>query len=327
MVEGGAEDGVLAYTHETRANSNTGLGEGRGEVVRMESRRFVCRVLAMALMVSLTVSVSVAYAADNQSKAVELFESADARFASGDYAGARALYAMANKLYPDPSILYMVGRCHEVEREFAKAQSIFRRVLAMSELPDNVKRKTTEGLGFLDRLNPENHRLEVTTSTAAKLFLDGEDQGEGAKFSAKVKPGEHAVRVSADGYVEAEHIIAVSGDTHVFVDLEPASRRDPAGWVAVGAGGAALVAGVLLYRDALEHADNASHANFEGRDPAAYEDAKARAQMSEMFSLSASALGVGALGVGIYLLLSESTEAQPASSNISVLPNGVVLRW
>ena len=117
-----------------------------------EQRRGVHRwqrvILAVVMAMVMAMVGSPALASDNQNKAVALFQTADGKFADGRYVEARKLYAQAHALYPDPSILYMVGRCHELERQFVDAQKIFRKVLEMEDVPVKVRLKSKEGLRF-----------------------------------------------------------------------------------------------------------------------------------------------------------------------------------
>jgi len=273
-------------------------------------------------------TVAPAHADKNASRAVELFRAGDGKFAKAEYSAARALYRQANGLYPDPSILYMVGRCHEVEREFADALAIYSKVLEMPNVPDKVRAKAEEGVAYLQRLNPKRYRLVVTANTQAQFTLDGTSKGEGEVLSVDVPGGEHVVRVTADGYEDVERTLSVVRDTDAVVHMAPdESDGRWTSWILLGVGGASLSAGGLLILDALGHADEASRATQSQLGRAAYDDAQARARTAEIYGVTATVVGAAALGFGVYLLLSEPTDMPSAQAGVSVQPNGVVWRW
>jgi hypothetical protein len=125
--------------------------------------------------------------------------------------------------------------------------------------------KITEGASarIENTLVAESGSLEVKpVPSGARVYVNGVELGTGRQQLANLKPGMYSVRASAAGYTDAIQPVAVDADktAKLTVHLEsfdgggrlaggsPTGKpvtKQPGFWIGIGAGGAAIVGGVI----------------------------------------------------------------------------------
>lgn len=160
-------------------------------------------------------------------------------------------------------------------------------------------------------------QLHITSSpTGAHVVIDGADSGV-TPLDVALAPGAHVVTVSADGHVDdARSVTIVQGKpTNLEITLPlvpppppPRAGRSKLPLVVIGAGGALLVAGIVLF--ATSETDT-------GEKPE-YRDTRA-------LGIGVSIGGVAIAAVGAYLWFT----SKPADSapTVSLVPGGATLGW
>ncbi len=160
-----------------------------------------------------------------------------------NYPKALAEFTDAYKLYPLPSLLFNIARCHEVMANLEQALKYYR--LYLEKVPSSPKRSLIEA-----RIKTLRVRLDARKPTPAP------------------KPGtepapEPATRPATMPAVSPPVIPPDGADT----PATPWGWKKTAGWAAVGVGGASLVGGIILGSLAASKASeyqDAYYADLEG---------------------------------------------------------------
>lgn len=285
----------------------------------MRSPRPIGR-LATALCVALFAACPSAVWASPE-EAATLLQQAEAAIQEGDVTRAVLFLEQAYAADPDPRYIANLGLVYERAGQYAEAAGAFERYLATD--PEPSKRTAAETA--LARLRPEG--LINSRPAGAEVFIDGAPASAGqTPLRTRLLAGPHTVRLQLDGHTPRDDALAVElgAAFHLDAELTPepvdadADRR-LAGYVAIGGGAAALlVAGGLgwLTVDALSERDAAAEAD-------AFIDAQSRANLFGWGGIGLAAAGLGAVGVGSYLLLTE-----PEASGVGqviITPTGAAI--
>jgi len=150
----------------------------------------------------------------------------------------------------------------------------------------------------------------------ARIILDGRVRGE-TDMDLWVYPGRHVVRLERDGFERATRELTIDDGEHLTVKVAlerkrgaavgaesgtsagsrgTRSRRWP--WLVVGAGGAALAAGAVLWAVDEDETSGTGLARHRYRDTAPY-------------GLGVGAAGALVVGAGVYLLVRGPEETRP----------------
>ena len=160
-------------------------------------------------------------------------------------------------------------------------------------------------------------QLHITSSPAgAHVVIDGADSGV-TPLDVALAPGEHKLTVSADGHVDDARSVTIVQGKPTAVDVTLAlvpiaspvvARRSKLPLVVIGAGGALIVAGIVLF--ATSETDT-------GEKPE-YRDTRA-------LGIGVSIGGAAIAAAGAYLWFT----SKPADSapTVSLVPGGATLGW
>lgn len=166
--------------------------------------------------------------------------------------------------------------------------------------------------------NPARFQVR-TVPPGAMVYVDGDAVGN-APRELQLTAGEHEIAAEAEGYEQARRtVVAVEGASErVDLQLEQDTGRlwwRRAGWIAMGAGLAATVAGAVLI--AIDGKETDCTATSDRTNVC---DKLRNTVVPGAISLGA---GIAAIGSGLYLLL---THQQPAERRaLTVVPQGAGL--
>lgn len=299
------------------------------------------RVLAVILgLALLEISVpAVAQQARNPAVAEALFEEAQRLVKAGDYAQACPKFKQSYEADPAGGTLLNLADCYEREGKTALAWSSFReaRVVALRE-------GRTDRVTFADeRLKALEQRLSRLTivvisdrAPGQTVSLDGVPLGETAwGVALPVDPGRHELRSEAPGKQPFVIAFDVTGPGEAQEVAVPAlanasagTKTTPAqdspaatesggsntlGWVLLGGGVVAIGAGSYFGLQAMSRWDERNELCADGCTQKA-KDAGDEAQTNATISTVGFGVGLAAVAVGSYLLLSSGKEAPPASA-------------
>jgi hypothetical protein len=287
--------------------------------------------------VAMAVTAAPVLAAAQEPPAAEaLFRDGRRLAEGGDYAKACARFAESERLEAAPGTLFNLADCEEHLGELASAWDHFRGVV--EQLPPDDERVTYARVHSA-ALEPRLPRLTVVVADGSpagtRVVRDGVELGVASLgVAVPLDPGPHSMVVVAPGRVdrpvgltlkegESQRVVAVPGAARV----EPSRGDRTAGFLVGGVGAAALVVGAILGVRALSlrsesDADCPGGLCRNASGAAAYESAKTSARIAD----ASMGLGLVALGVGAYLVLSSRVEVAPqVSRGGSSL--GVRVRW
>jgi hypothetical protein len=205
--------------------------------------------------------------------AVELFKEGRALAKAGKYAAACEKFERSQEIDPQLGTLFNIAQCEEKTGKLAAALAAYREVVAK----DTVAERRTLAAQYAAKLGPRVPKIVVQiASPPASLVvtLDGATGARpiGANQPVEVDLGDYNIVARADGYREQSskvHVASEGGTTAVPITLtlvheqetpvapaEPAkptedhaqshSHRKTYGYVALGAGGAAIATGFVF---------------------------------------------------------------------------------
>lgn len=256
----------------------------------------------------------------------------------GDFAGAAREFRVALGFVPDsPRLTYNLARCLERIGDVPGAVEQYRRYLQLAPEADDADAVRTL-LASLQEALPE---VSVATiPTGARVFVDGVAEPAGVSpVALRLPPGEHLLRVEAEGHLAAERTVMVESSTSVVVNLEPvgsapsavtgpAIQPDPtdwgtvAGWTAVGTGAASLVVGGVFTALAVSTADEGATPGPDDAD----RQHRLRDELSDQQTVMWVGYGVGAALTGAGLALLYWTDRGEGAA-LGVAPGGVQVRF
>jgi tetratricopeptide (TPR) repeat protein len=201
---------------------------------------------AALVVLAVTLFTSVARA-DDLADAKNYFKAGASAYAAGDYLAAIQALDAAYRLTPLPQIAFSLAQA-ERRQYFAsrepghllRAIELYRTYL--KEVPTGGRRAdATDALAQLEPLAlgvvasptgeavpreaPKTRVMVSSEAAGARISLDG-GPPKPTPLIAEVQPGQHVVRVSAEGYFEADRqLVAISGE---LVPLEVELKERPA---------------------------------------------------------------------------------------------------
>ncbi len=298
-----------------------------------------------------------ARAADNQDKMAEarkLYSEAKQAFKDHKYRDAALGFEAASKLHPAGVALYTAAQAWELAGDQTRAADAYARALSTPKLSDSQTERAKSRLDALEK-NLGTVTIKGPATTTAQL----EDRIE-LPLPAVLHgtPGDHTLTLKTqDGLSEQRKITLVAGQ-HKSVDAEakteaapdetqptgptetkkPAALAPPAkhpveveksggsstletvGWVATGAGLAAVGGGVMLGLSAKD----AAHTYDSTPSQATYDHAMGLESRTNIMLIAGGA--VAAIGVGLVIWQKVKRHEHPEKSaqiGVTATPNGI----
>jgi hypothetical protein len=318
----------------------------------MRARRASCWALAACVASSAALAGSgravaqEAQAADS-SEYTRTIEQAVEQFRAREFDHARELFQAAHKLQPSARTLRGVGLTDFESGRYAIAIAELTAALTETRKPLEAQQRI-EVQAVIAHASGFVGTLEVAvTPKEATLSVDGVPAtGESFQLDA----GDHTLRASAPGYIEAERNVHVlpADLTRMDLALEPvASASYPvatttsgdstqltAAWIVGGIGVAGvIVASVFGIRSILKHNESDRYCGKDGlcSDPRGVSAMEAARSAGDVSTVAFVAGGL-ALGVGTVLLLTapasdvNDTERNQSATRLEIGPGAVQLR-
>lgn len=276
--------------------------------------------------------------------AESLFREATALFEAGKTAEACAKFDESHRLDPAVGTLYNLAQCREKEGRLASAWSHYSDLAGRAAQAGQTEREK-KMRARLAELEPKVPRVSLKVEQRfdiTEIKVDGQPLGRAAWSSAlPLDPGEHVIVFGGVDKMPAEKRITLKAGEKLTVEAPtlqdvhhkstqpviPASAvvRDEkrgqrvAGFVVGGVGIAAVGTGLVFGTIALGQKSDADTL-YDKRDPA-FKDKEDAAGTSALISTIAVGVGVVAIAVGAYLVVSARSE-KPRSA-LYVTPGGL----
>lgn len=282
---------------------------------------------------------------EQQSELGSLLKKAQSLFEEGDFSESIAVLDRAYAIFPHPRILYKLGEAHERLGNSNDALRFYKDYLASGEGVEDEAR--VKGLvANLERKLTSPGTLIITTEPADATILVEAPSAvpEQSPLDRSIKPGRYTVQISREGYKSISATVEVSANSttrasYILEVIEPTSEGSttppntlPSN-IALGAGAITLLTGGALL--GLGRVDDAYLDSVESQRqtqtrPGDY-DARVGRYNRRMI-LGSSLLGVGAIGVGLGIVLKrKAASVEPKSARITptVGPHraGVMFEW
>ena len=198
---------------------------------------------------------------DSTQRARVAYERGRTEFAAGNFQDALTAFQEAYDAKPHPTVLVSIAECQErLEQWTALAETLQRYLRDSPQARDRVQME--EKLAAI-RARPA--LLNVSSEPpGGQIFLDGTDTGKVTPAELEVAPGDHTIKVTLEGHVDAEEQVTLSfaerrdmpmtldtADTDGSTQPEPATTREPQGtpaamYIGAGLAGVGLVAGSVF---------------------------------------------------------------------------------
>ena len=191
--------------------------------------------------------------ADGEQTAAEHFRDGRRAFEAHDYTRAALEFEAANKAKPAAAALLGAGLAWELAGDLLHAALDL--AAAMDARGLEPRDEATARKHFAD-IESKLAYVEVLGPSGARLIVDGHDEGE-LPLRVRVLPGEHSIDARMAGGTVAHRTATVAAGGVARVDVTPAAVRPPPasasppiartlGWVGIGSGAAAFVAGAIV---------------------------------------------------------------------------------
>lgn len=314
------------------------------------------RILALGVLGVALSTAGGALAADNSNKMAEarhLYSEARKAFREHKYRDAALGFEAASKLHPAGVALYTAAQAWELAGDSTRAADAYARALTTPKLSNSQTERAKSRLAALEK-NLGTVTVKGPSTTTAQL----EDRIQ-LPLPAVLhgKPGEHTLTLkSADGMTEQRKLTLTAGQ-HMSVDAQPkpapapppkpkeqpkppkkvklappakhpveekasggSSTLETVGWVATGAGVAAILGGVVLGTSAKD----AAHTFDATPSQATYDHAMGLETKTNVMLIAGGA--VTAIGVGLVVWQSTKGQEHPEKSarvEVKATPNGI----
>lgn len=255
--------------------------------------------LPYVLALALALSAGVAYADDkNKDKALALFEKSDKAYKAGKFERAVKLLEEAYTLYPEPILLYNLGRAQEGLGDVRGAIASYERYLK-------------DGKQIADRKAIER-RLETLKAQEAEKASEAKRLAE---EEARRKQAEEAKRL-ADEQRERERLRA----EQLAKENERSPLEQYGSWITMGAGGALVVTGIFFGVRASTTHDDAVATPIQRDAVELQHSAERSATIANVLYVIGGATLAGGIGWKIWQIRSGKAQAQ-----VTVAPNAVAI--
>lgn len=235
------------------------------------------RLWPLALAAAIAAALAWARPARAESAATPQLRQGEQDFAAGRYEQALEAFLEANRVEPQPALLYNIAMCQWELGRVADAVNSFRDYLLRQ--PDLPGRELREIERVLAELRPRHGDATLVTSDpGVELLVDGRDVGPAPlTHPVAVEPGEHAFTAQAAGRSSliVMRTLEAGGSTTIDLTLpaEPAAAADaeddvelepprpgPLLWVFVALTSGTLVATAATGGAALQRDDESNDA-------------------------------------------------------------------
>lgn len=244
--------------------------------------------LVLTVAVALGASHAVAVADVAKDKALSLFETSDRAYKAGRFEEAARLLSEAYALYPEPLLLYNLGRAQEGLGDLRAAVASYARYLR-------------DGRGIVDRGAIERR---IATLEAQLEARDAEARTLAASEAARQRAEAERSRIERARLAD---------------DRSPVERHGP--WIAVGAGTLVVAAGALYGFRATSAHDDAVAAPVQ-RDARTLQDSAERsATIASALLVAGGLVAAGGVGWKIWQWRTRS-----AAAHVTATPGGLALR-
>jgi len=279
---------------------------------------------------------------EQQAELGSLLNKAQVLFEEGDFAESIAVLNRAYAIFPHPRILYKLGEAHERLGNAAEALRFYNDYLASGDGAEDKSR--VKGLvANLERKLASPGTVIITAEPADAMILIEAPSFKPAPspLDRTIKPGRYSVQISKDGYktitttieVEANSTTRASYVLEAIEQTEPPSDANmlPSN-IAFGTGAVALLTGATflgLGRADDAYLDAAESQRQTQRRPDDYDLRVSR--YNRRMILGAGLASVGAIGVGLGLVLRRSAKQPAGTAHIAPTVSsdgaGVTFEW
>lgn len=140
-------------------------------------------------------------------RAREAYERGRTAFAAGNFQEALTAFQEAYDAKPHPTVLVSIAECQERLEQWSATVETLERYLRDS--PQARDREAMEQKIAAIRARPAV--LNITSEPpGAKIFLDGTDTGKVSPSELEVAPGDHTIKLTLEGHVDAEEQVTVT---------------------------------------------------------------------------------------------------------------------
>jgi tetratricopeptide (TPR) repeat protein len=268
-------------------------------------------------------------------------------FRGGQFEEAISQFSAADRLVPRAELAYDIARAHEQLRNVGAALRFYLEYLRRAPTARNRDEVERRVAALEATLMARGVQLLTVLSTpsAAEVQIDGKRVGS-TPFSEELAPGSHRLALGKAGYEASEQLVTLTREHALLVEVSlpaegarkptqsaplaaksgrapsPPSPRDArtpsgtrparsAGWITIGAGGAALIGGAIceiLRRNAQNEAAAATTSQVRFQD---------RLEASDSYQTAArvsTTVGATLVLSGAALLYWDSRHAQASTS-------------
>ena len=320
-------------------------------------------VLCLALATAATLTGGVAHAQsapsstpapDELKAARELFQEAYKDEQEKRYAQALEKFQRVAAVKESASVRYRIGSVLESLGRLREARDSFRALSAskpnLTTPEKDIADNAAERAHLLDKKIPRLVlRLQPNPPADARVSIDGAPvPATTAPRAIELDPGEHHILANSptSKLSESKVTLTEGGEVEVMVALEPngpatpppveppvaetSHRNDTLAYVAIGAGGALLVTGLVLLGirqgdvSDIKTACGADGACPAGADRSSLQSSHDQAALFGPLGIGLGVVGLAAAGTGVFLLLrrAPATEAPPAKGSTTSPSSG-----
>ena len=182
---------------------------------------------------------------------IGLVERANQLLKGLEYNAALDICEAVFKEEPIPEAQLCIARGYQGLNQLPEAQGTFEKLLARgADLPPDVRAAAERGASEIRiKLSPGKLSLTVTPVSGLRVAIDAEpEMALSGPTTVQLRPGSHLIRAAAPGHVPLSDEVTLTHGQEVNLPIElmrlPSYRTG--GWVAAGAGVAALGVGAVL---------------------------------------------------------------------------------
>lgn len=182
---------------------------------------------------------------------IGLVERANQLLKGLEYNAALDICEAVFKEEPLPEAQLCIARGYQGLNQLPEAQGTFEKLLARgAALPPDVRAAAERGASEIRiKLSPGKLSLTVTPVSGLRVAIDaGPEMALSGPTTVQLRPGSHLVRAAAPGHASlSEEVTLTHGqEVNLPIELKQLPSYRTGGWVAAGAGVAALGVGAVL---------------------------------------------------------------------------------
>jgi len=315
---------------------HTGIESDRA---RAQTSEFWIKAGRVAVLgVAILAAASPASAEDAKTRAQKLFQQGVEAMEKGDSAAGCTKLRESLGLFAVANTLFLVAQCDEQDGKLGTALAHWKRGLALVDAKDKRVPMAKERIAALESKVPRVHVVVPGGQTSMTVLLDGEEIKPSAlEAPLPVDAGKHVLVFRVPGRQDHSHeiVLAPGERTEVVATVGPlveetngppktnGSGLRTGGFVALGVGGAALVAagitgGIALGRrsDAIK---NCPEVGGVPTCPASYEEQLSKDKSLVIGNTVAWGIGIAGVATGAVLLVL-STRGSAKHSGLIPVP-------